>query len=135
MSFGSVLLRILAVGALVIVLVGGVVYASGANRTLAAAAADLAGGPHAAPGAVAEHDPARDDPQLRAAVAKAHYRWSAVSPATHKGDHYTLTLTNGATAQQVALFVMLMDHRAHVNTQELREIVSLAPGESRTFEA
>ena len=137
MALGALLLRIGAVGALVIALVGGVVYVSGASQTLAAARADPAGGPHAPAGgpATPKHDPLQDDPQFRTAAAKGHFRWSAVSPATHKGDHYTITLTNGATAQQVALYVMLMDHRAHQNTPELREIVSLAPGERRSFEA
>src|SRR5437762_6085020 len=137
MSFGSLLVKVAAVGTLVIGLVGGVVYASGANQTLTDARSGLVGGAPAAPAGTAlpEQDPARQDPQLRAALVRAHYRWSAVSPATHTGDHYTITLTNGPTAQQVALFVMLMDHRAHRDTRELREIVTLAPGERRTFEA
>lgn len=62
-------------------------------------------------------------------------RWSATSPATHRGDRYRLVLRNGATAQRVGVSTVIMDHRAHRNLEVIREVLQLAPGERRELTA
>lgn len=59
--------------------------------------------------------------------------YTTVSPATHEADHYQLVLTNGPTAQSVAVNVIIMDHANQTNTPVLQEQLQLAAGEKRTL--
>ncbi|GEM_PF-4757996 len=126
MSFTNLALRILAVGALIAVLVGGVLYVSGVAPGLAAPPPTLSPAPAGTP---ATPGPGKQGKHAAPVV------WAATSPATHKGDHYTLAITNGPTAQQVSVMTTIMDHSTHTNTPVIQQTFTLAPGETKTLAA
>jgi hypothetical protein len=116
-----------AAGGLAAALVVGVLAFTGAAGTWRSSGADAhdqapaSGGPPDAP--------------LAARGLAGGYGWSATTPATHLGDQYRLVLTNGATAQQVVVRTVIMDHQTQTNTPVIVEVVRLAPGERREFVA
>ncbi|MFL5759615.1 MAG: hypothetical protein ACJ789_07750 [Thermomicrobiales bacterium] len=64
------------------------------------------------------------------------YFWSATSPATHKGDTYTLIVKNaGSTAQKLFVRTVIMDHRTMTNTPVVSEAFTLDPGADKTLTA
>ena len=67
--------------------------------------------------------------------ASIRYGWTATSPGTHKGDHYSLVLTNGPTAQQLGVRVMIMDHINQQNTAVIERVIQLAANERRELTA
>jgi hypothetical protein len=77
-------------------------------------------------------DQQQTKPDLKAYV----YFWSATSPATHKGDTYTLVLKNtGSTAQKLYVRTVIMDHRAMTNTPVISQELTLDPGAQQTLTA
>ncbi|MDQ3912561.1 MAG: hypothetical protein M3305_12490 [Actinomycetota bacterium] len=63
-------------------------------------------------------------------------QWKATSPAIHKGDQYSLVMTNtGDKDQKARVRSIIMDHSNHTNTNVVDEQVNLAPGEEREFTA
>jgi hypothetical protein len=73
---------------------------------------------------------------LKEKLEQYGYRWSATSPATHRGDVYTLTATNAGTAPvTLYVFTIVMDHRQHHNEIVIEEEFELAAGESRQVTA
>lgn len=63
-------------------------------------------------------------------------RWSATSPATHRGDRYTLVVKNtGEEDQRAMIHATIMDHRNHDDTTVVDEPLELAPGEERELTA
>lgn len=77
--------------------------------------------------------PARGPRPLAQLAAGKRVLYNTVSPGTHEGDQYQLVLTNGATAQAVAVNVIIMDHANQANSPVLQEQLQLAAGEKRTL--
>ncbi len=58
------------------------------------------------------------------------HRWKATSPAIQLGDRYSLVVKNNSEEdQQARIHTVIMDHRAHTNTDAIDEELELAPGE------
>lgn len=74
--------------------------------------------------------------QKREMLETYGFVWSATSPSTHKGDSFTLTVTNRGTSVVKAMpHVMIMDHTKHYNLPVIEEEIELAAGETREFSA
>jgi hypothetical protein len=132
--------RALVVGGLALAIVGGVVFASGAARPLAAieqAVAEQTVVPVAGSAQPAAATPGKRPKAAGqgARGAKNRFRWNATSPAIHQGDRYVLSIANGATAQEVRVRTVIMDHGARANTPVIEQTVTLAPNEKRELTA
>ena len=123
MAMQSTLTRRAMVTGLATAIVGTTLLATGAAGSLAS---EL----KADGGAAAARPVARPE-----VPAGARVGWAATSPATHQGDHYSLVLTNGPTAQRVWVRTMIMDHRTQTNTMVIAEQLQLAANEQRELKA
>jgi hypothetical protein len=64
------------------------------------------------------------------------YLWTATSPATHKGDTYTIVVKNtGTETQKLKVRTVIMDHRSMRNVPVIREEITLDPGAEETLTA
>jgi hypothetical protein len=64
------------------------------------------------------------------------YLWTATSPATHKGDTYTIVVKNtGTEAQKLVVRTVIMDHRAMHNMPVIRQELTLDSGTEETLTA
>jgi hypothetical protein len=64
------------------------------------------------------------------------FLWTATSPATHKGDTYTIVVKNtGTEAQKIVVRTVIMDHRAMHNLPVIRQELTLEPGAEQTLTA
>jgi hypothetical protein len=80
--------------------------------------------------------PKADGKTLKAKLEQYGYLWSAASPATHKGDVFTLKLTNpGTNAVKIWAFVILVDRRQAHREVAIKEEFELAGGASRELTA
>jgi hypothetical protein len=107
-------------------------FALGGAAAVAASTLGIAGvvAKQATPSAGTDQEHTK--PDLRAYV----YFWSATSPATHKGDTYTLVIKNtGSTAQKLYVRTIIMDHRAMINTPVISQELTLDPGAEQTLTA
>jgi hypothetical protein len=77
-----------------------------------------------------------DDDQAKPDLKDFTYLWSATSPATHKGDTYTIDIKNtGATSQKLYVRTVIMDHHTMTNSPVVTEEVTLDPGAEKTLTA
>ena len=86
----------------------------------------------ALPGQAAPRSPAG---ATVAALRGAAIHWTATSPATHQGDRYTLSLTNGASAQRVTVVTITHGPPGPGQYSLLVQTLNLAPRETQTLSA
>ncbi|HEY7032484.1 MAG TPA: hypothetical protein VH482_14180 [Thermomicrobiales bacterium] len=86
--------------------------------------------------APAEGTPEAGKQTLKEKLEQYGYLWSSASPATHKGDVYTLTVTNpGTSPVKLWVFTILADRRQRHVEVLIKEEFELAGGQSRDLTA
>jgi hypothetical protein len=80
--------------------------------------------------------PSGEPEELGRGLKASPYLWTATSPATHKGDTYTLVVKNTSTVvQKIVVRTVIMDHHAKHNTPVIRQEIILEPGAEETLTA